>query len=225
MITRRHRALIAAVCTATLLAGCKSQAKVGPTTVVTVTASASSAAGSRSAPPSSPAATTAGRSAPPPPVNMTKLPGRCENRLSDDRVEHAIGASFDGDTAFIVGLPDNATGRISYINCRYGVSGQSRQLEIQVSLYRTAAKAAARIRPTIDDFAHHSATATKTTVDGIPATVLDGGTGEGYGPTIVLAYGQRTLAVTFEPGAVSAARVARDLTALAALAVQRTGPR
>lgn len=202
------------------VAGCKSEAKVGPTTYVTVTAppTTSSAAASPTPAPS-PRTSTA-----PPPPTMTKLPGDCDGLLSEDVIDAAISTDISGATAFVVGLPDTATKRVSYVNCRYGVSGQSRQLEIQVSLYQSAAAAAARIQPTVDDFTQHGASASKVVVAGIPGRILSGGTGEGYGPTVILAYGQRTVAVTFDPSAVPAAEVGKDLIALAALAVKRTSP-
>jgi hypothetical protein len=131
----------------------------------------------------------------------------------------------NGRTAFVVGLPDASIGRIGYINCQYGVpqgnSGVAR-VEIQVSLYRTAAKAAARIRPTVNDYAEHGARTHKTQVAGLPAVLLTGGSGTGYGPTALMAVGQRTVVVTLRPGAFAAASVPRVLVALAGLAARRT---
>jgi hypothetical protein len=155
---------------------------------------------------------------------MSKLPGRCDDLLSLDTIENSIDADMTGATAFVVGLPDASEHRVTYLNCRYGVSGQSRKLEIQVSLYTTAPAATARIQPTIDDFEAQGASPAKVAVSGIPATILSGGSTEGYGPSVILAYGQRTVAVTFDPTAVPAAEVDKDLIALAALAVKRTSP-
>ena len=83
-------------------------------------------------------------------------------------------------------------------------------------------KAAARIKPTVEDYTAHSATATRTEVAGQPATVLRGGSGTGYGPTLVMALGQRTIAVSLRNGTGPAGKIDTDLTALATLAADRT---
>jgi hypothetical protein len=156
---------------------------------------------------------------------MRKLPGGCEKLLPTGAVIDALGRKVGGRTAFVVGVPDPTIGRVGYINCRYGVPKQqaaSPKIEIGVSLYKTAKKAAARLQPTIDDYTQHAAKAAKATVAGYPATVLTGGAGTGYGPTVVLALGQRTIAVSLSPHASAATTVHRDLIALAALAAHRT---
>ena len=215
------------------LIACKGKTNVGGTTVVTVTQSApspslssggASDAGTAGASSSGAAATT---TAGPAPTGMTKLPGRCETLLASAAVADAIGRAFTGKTAFVVGTPDKATGRLNYINCRYGIGANPDNpgLEIGVSLYKTAGQANARIPLTITDFENNSATATKTAVEGIAATVLTGGQSAGYGPSIVLSYGQRTIAVTFRAGEVAAADAQKDLIALAALAIHRTAPK
>jgi hypothetical protein len=217
MIARRIAAAAAGACALLTLAAC-TQDKVAPTKYVTVTA-----------PPPSPsrAATSTSRaqSTPAPVASMGKLPGGCEKLLPAGAVIDALGSKVAGRTAFVVGVPDPTIGRVGYINCRYGVPKQqaaSPKVEIGVSLYRTAKKAAARLQPTIDDFTQHAAKAAKATVAGYPATLLTGGVGTGYGPTVVLALGQRTIAVSLSPHAFAAATVDRDLMALAALAARRT---
>ena len=91
-------------------------------------------------------------------------------------ITDVLGRTLPGKTAFVVGTPDKSTGRIVYINCRYGVGKDADNpgLEIGVSLYKSAGQANARIPLTITDFQNNSGTAAKTTVQGIPATYLTG---------------------------------------------------
>lgn len=139
-------------------------------------------------------------------------------------IVNAIGRTIGDVTAFVVGQPDATIGRLTYLDCRYGVSRPNPipVIEIGVSLYRTPDKAAARVASTVDDYTRHGATATRTTVQGVPATLLEGGSGAGYGPTVVLADAQRTVVVTLRAGAIAASQVREDLLALAALALDRT---
>ena len=155
---------------------------------------------------------------------MTKLPGTCDDKLPLTDVGPAINESLPGVTAFVVGTPDASIHRVSYINCRYGLANQNATaaIEIQVSLYGTAAQAAARIAPTVADYKNHGATAKQTTADGIPATILTGGTSAGYDTTtLILAFGQRTIAVSLSD-AIAADKQTDDLGKLATLAVRRT---
>jgi hypothetical protein len=155
---------------------------------------------------------------------MTALPGRCDTLLPAPSIVDAVGRRIEGSTAFVVGTADSTEHKLGYLNCRYGVSPHiaTPTVEIGVNLYRDAADAQARIAPTVDDFEANGATASQTTVGSVPATVLTGGSTTGYGPTIVLAAGQRTIVVTLRPGAFPATRTADDLTRLAALATEKT---
>ena len=203
------------------LAACSRETKIGPTTYVTVHPSAPSTSASpvHSAGPSRTA--TAGLTA------MSRLPGRCEDLLPIGSVMDAIGGKVGAGTAFVEGTPDATIGRVGYLNCRYGVSKRvpAPAIEIGVSLYKTAAKAAARLHPTIDDFVQHGAQSSATTVHGLPATMLLGGVGVGYGPTVVVSAGQRTIAVSLRQGAFPASAVTKDLGSLATLAADQTAPR
>jgi hypothetical protein len=212
-----RRAVIAGLGAVLSLAACTAAPKAGPTTYVTVEATpppSSTAASSRSATPS----------AAPTVASMSRLPGECDGLLPAGSVEDAIGRAVNGDTDFVVGVADPQIGRVSYINCRYGLASKDAppEIEIGVSLYRTAARAEARLKSTVDDYAQHGAQATQTVVAGRPATVLLGGSGAGYGPTLVMAVGQRTVAVSLAPTAVPSDEITKDLTALAALATRRT---
>jgi hypothetical protein len=133
---------------------------------------------------------------------------------------NALGHPIKGKTAFVVGLPDAATGRLSYLDCRYAIKRGTAGIEIGVNLYRSPAKAAARVEPTVADFVEHGATDASATVAGMPAHMLSGGTGDGYGPSVVLADGQRTIVITV--AAASNGSAGDMLLRLALLAEQRT---
>jgi hypothetical protein len=95
-------------------------------------------------------------------------------------------------------------------------------IEIGVSLYTTAAQAQRRLTATIDDYVSHGATRSATAVAGHPAVLLVGATDPGYNvPLLVLAFGQRTVAVSLSERVAAAARN-RAMAALAALALDRT---
>ena len=129
---------------------------------------------------------------------LTKLPGTCDTLLPVTLVSDAAGAQLTGRTAFVVGPEDSLIHRIAYLNCRYGIVGTSPpKVEIGVSLYRSAAAAHERIDATVSDYLAHAAHSDDTTVAGLPAQVLTGGVGTDYaGITVVVASGQRTVAVT-----------------------------
>ena len=137
---------------------------------------------------------------------MTALPGRCDTLLPVPSVVDAVGRRIEGSTAFVVGTSDPTEHKLGYINCRYGVSPHiaTSTVEIGVNLYKTppTPKPVSRRPSTITQA--NAATASQTTVGSVPATVLTGGSATGYGPTIVLASGQRTIAVTLRPGAFPA---------------------
>ena len=155
---------------------------------------------------------------------MSRLPGRCDGLLPLSLVGPAIGESLPGLTAFVVGAADASIHRLSYINCRYGLANEDATpiVEIQVSLYGTAAQATARIAPTVSDYKNNGATAQQATANGIPASILTGGTGVGYDTaTLILAFGQRTVAVSVSDE-IATDQQTDDLTKLAALAVKRT---
>lgn len=203
-----------------LLAGCGSGAKK-PGGTVTVTVPPSTSAGT-----SSGTSTAAGTgTATPPPSTQAHLGGSCYSLLPDVLVTQALGVTqLAGADAFVVGLPDKTIGKLSTINCRYGVTGTGAsakaKVEIGVSLYSTPAQAAARIQATADDYTTHGATSSNTSVDGHPAVVLTGGTGAGYDvPLLAVAAGQRTVAVSIEPSVTKSPKAAE---AVASLALKRT---
>ncbi|MCW2657342.1 MAG: hypothetical protein JWR06_1535 [Jatrophihabitans sp.] len=159
---------------------------------------------------------------------MTKLPGTCDTLLPLSIVDAALGGPVTGRTAFVVGLPEKDIGRLSYLNCRYGLPGGAAQatpkVEIGVSLYRTSALAARRIPATVGDYVAHGSSESAATVGGKPATILVGGRGSGYAsPTIVMVSGQRTIAISVAAALAPAAKRTKTLAALAELAMNRTG--
>lgn len=217
---------VALICVAALLgcAACATKAEPGTRRTVTVTRSAPvTPPGSNPAPSAAPTPTTAT----PTTQRQTRLPGSCTSSLPVSAVENAIGRDVPGNTAFVVGAAEADIGRLSYLNCRYGLPGGAAAqtatpaIEIGVSLYRSAADAAKRIPVTVDDFENHGADRSPATVGTLSATVLTDGEGDGYDvPTIVLASGQRTVAVSIVPR--SGADVTRELVAVAALALTQT---
>jgi hypothetical protein len=216
---------VGVACALMTLVACSGTTKVGPTTYVTVDPPTPTVTSSSPAP--TPTASTPTPSPTPTVAAMTKLPGACAGLLPLGSVIDTIGRTVGDGTAFVVGVPDPTIARVGYINCRYGVSKQSATaaIEIGVSLYRTAAKAQARLQPTIADYTAHAAEASEAEVEGQRATMLEGGVGAGYGPTVVLAVGQRTIAVSLRPGVIASSQVSSDLTKLAALAARRTSRR
>ncbi|HKC28212.1 MAG TPA: hypothetical protein VKB75_09390 [Jatrophihabitans sp.] len=216
---------VACLTALSLVAACTSKT---PAQVVTVTVPPSTAPSTTTtASPSQPANTNS--STPPGSSSaaaLTKLNGACDTLLPDDSVLSAIGATtLGGKDVFVVGKPEPNIGRIGYLNCRYGVKGTSARpaIEIGISLYTTAAKAADRITATVDDYTGHGATSNDTTVAGQPATLLTGGVGAGYDvPLLVVASGQRTVAVSIASSVATGSKAGADATALAKLALERT---
>jgi hypothetical protein len=159
---------------------------------------------------------------------MTALPGTCDSMLPLAAIDNALGRGIAGQTAFVVGLAEADIGRLATVNCRYGLPATADPtavpvVEIGVSLYDTAEDASKRIPATVDDYVTHGATKSATTVAGHPATILIGGSGAGYAAsTIVLAAGQRTVAVGIVENPPNADPT-KDLIALATVALTNTG--
>ena len=204
------------------LAACGSS-NSSSTHTVTITASgpgsqsssASSSASSSSAAPSQPA------------TPMTKFSGNCYALLTLYDVQRTAGYTIGGKTAFIVGIPDKSIGRLSYLNCRYGVpaapKGATPQIEMTVALYSTPAQAERRAAGTVSDYVANGATATQVTVGDVPGTILTGGLGAGYSvPLLVTSSGQRTVAVSLNKSGLSAAKRTEILSNLGALALTNT---
>jgi hypothetical protein len=159
---------------------------------------------------------------------MKKLSGNCDSLLPQVDVEQTMGVRFAGKTAFVVGVPEKNIGRLGYLNCRYGLSGSAAATpatEIGVSLYETPQQAQKRLAGTIDDYRSHGATQTPATVSGVEGTLLVGGSGAGYDvPLLVVASGQRTVAVSVVDQLLAPSKRGAVMAKVAALAMQRTAP-
>jgi hypothetical protein len=216
--------VVALLGTAALVAGCSSSSPTQAGRVVTVTVPPSS-----SSVVARPTTSSANRTPTPhPTIHLTRLKGTCDTLLPDDVIIQSIGGTLAGVDAFVVGAAESAIGRIGYLNCRYGVTGTGNaatpKIEIGISLYATAARAAARISATVDDYTAHGATAAATSVNGLPGTNLTGGVGTGYDvPVLVVSSGQRTVAVSVGSGVATGAKATSDAIQLATLALNRTG--
>jgi hypothetical protein len=167
-----------------------------------------------SAPATSESATS---TAPASPTASPTLGGQCDDLLPPSTVDEALGRPVIGKTAFIRGIAEPNIGRLTYLNCKYGIPAAVKgkpapvaQLEIGVSLYGTVAQAARRVQGTIDNYRSQGSSQRSVPVGTDSGTIL-----VGYGnPTIVVASGPRTVAITIDPRLVSAAPTSA-LTALA----------
>ena len=159
-----------------------------------------------STPPSSPSTSGSTSATPKPSVTPTPkatakptLGGHCEDLLSVSTVDQALGRPVIGQTAFVLGIAEPDIGRLTYLNCRYGIGKAVKgkpapvpQLEIGVSLYKTVAQAQSRVQGTIDDSKSGGARSATIPVGSLTATLL---TGVGQ-PLLVVADGPRTVAIT-----------------------------
>jgi hypothetical protein len=199
----------------TLLTGCsqsKKQAPISSPTGSTSVATSKSATASK-------ASTAPARASVAPSFN-----GQCDDLLPVLVVDQALGRPVIGSTSFVRGIAEPNIGRLTYLNCRYGlpkaVKGKPApvaQVEIGVSLYRSAAQAAARVQGTIEDYRSHGASQQVAAVGNDSATILIGN----GSPTLVVAEGPRTVAITVDARLISAAPTS-SLTALAKAALAAT---
>jgi hypothetical protein len=218
--SRRVRYGVVAVIALLPISACTKAAKPSATVTVTVTV----------APPTSVARSSAATSRPTTPATtpMTTLVGTCDSVLPLPDVEDALGREISGKTAFVVGVPEKNIGRLAYLNCRYGLGSGTvgagvPQVEIGVSLYASAAQASQRLSDTVGAYRSNGATRTPVTVAGNVGALLTGGGAPNYSvPLLVVAAGQRTVAVSVAATLASAADRQRRMSAVAALALQRT---
>jgi hypothetical protein len=213
--------LLAGAAVLGLVAACSS-AKPQRVVTVTVPPSPRTSAPTGTGTPTVRPSTTPGRP-------LTKLSGTCDTLLPDTSISAVIGGPpLAGIDAFVVGRPEPAIGRLASLNCRYGVTGAGAtakaKIEIGINLYSSTDNAASRIAATVDDYTAHGASGQPTTVDGQSATMLSGGVGPDYAdPLLVVASGQRTVAVTVTPSVASGQKATDDAASLATLALKGTG--
>lgn len=180
-----------------------------------------------STPSGSAATSTAASVAPKPkPTVVTAFDGSCETLLPVSSIDIAVGRPVIGKTAYIVGVAEPNIGRTAYLNCRYGISTATvakkkvttTNIEVGLSIYKTAAQAAARVQSTIDDYRGAGAAQQKTNV-GTASGVLLVGNGN---PTLVVASGIRTVAVTMSPKVVGLAKTQAAAAKIAEAALDAT---
>ena len=207
------RVLAALLAVGCAVSGCTKAAQPG----------SSGSAPASSAPASSASSTVA---APATPAGPPSLGGRCDDLLDLSVVGEALGRPVIGRTSFIVGVAEPNIGRLTYLNCQYGLANPVKgkpapqpQLEIGVSLYDSAAQAGTRVRGTVQDYQSHGARPIQVMVGSTPATIL-----VDYGnPTLVVAAGPRTVAVTADPKLIAAGAGPRgNLVAVAQAALTAT---
>jgi hypothetical protein len=81
-----------------------------------------------------------------------------------------------------------------------------------------------RVTATVDDYMNNGATAKDVDVSGRSATLLTGGVGSGYDvPLLVVASGQRTIAVNLAESFGDEQTRTTAMTALAKVAIIKTG--
>ena len=196
---------------ALVIGGCGKAAKKSPTSnPPSTTGSATSSSSSASATPSS--------------TEPASLGGRCDSLLPVSAIDDALGRPVIGKTSDILGIAEPNIGRLTYLNCRYGIGtavkgkpAPAAQVEIGISLYDSVAQAARRVDGTVQDYRSHGAGQQPAAVGELPATIL-----LGYGaPTIVVAAGPRTVAVSLDAKLAARAPIAM-LQAVAKLAVDAT---
>ncbi len=112
-----------------------------------------------SSPPSSSSAGSSSATARPTATAAPTLGGECADLLPVSAVEDALGRPVFGQTAFVRGVAEADIGRLTYLNCRYGLAAPVRgkpapqpQLEVGISLYNSSAQASKRVQGTVEDF-------------------------------------------------------------------------
>jgi hypothetical protein len=206
------------------LAACTKAPASSSTRTVTITASGAASDSSSASASASPSPSPTQPATP-----MTKFSGTCYSLLTLYDVQRTAGYPIGGKTAFVVGVPDKTLGRLTYLNCRYGLpatppgGSATPQIEINVALYGTAADAAKRAASTVSDYVANGATPAQVTIADNPGTILVGGTGAGYSvPLLVASSGQRTVAVSLNKGGLPSTRRTQILSDLGALALTNT---
>jgi hypothetical protein len=194
-----------------VISGCGKAAKKSPSSSpVPTSTSAAPSSSSASATPSS--------------TEPASLGGRCDTLLPVSAVDDALGRPVIGKTSDILGVAEPNIGRLTYLNCRYGIGATVKgkpvpapQVEIGISLYKSVAQAAQRVQGTVEDYRSHGSTQQAAAAGTYPGTVLIG-----YGaPTIVVAAGPRTVAVTVLASLI-AGTPTTSLVALAKAALDAT---
>jgi hypothetical protein len=185
---------------------------------------------------SAPASSGSGGLSASPTPSGSPLSGDCGSIMPVSAVNQVMGGQVTGDTSFIIGEPDTSIDRISYLNCRYGLpatpapagSGPAAsasgpaptpQVEIGISAYGSAASAQSRVQGTIEAYLQTGATQKNVPVGALTGVELVG-SGD---PTIVVASGNKTVAVTVVAALVPDATRDAILSGLAQRALTGAG--
>ncbi len=128
--------------------------------------------------------------------SRASLPTDCTLLLTHASVNRVLGRTLAGQTTYIKALPEPSIGRTGRVSCRYGVSGKSVPIEVDISGYETVAQATNRVKISVAAEVDGGAHTTQTTIAHEPATITIGPDGS------LLIYGSvnRTVAVTLAPG-------------------------
>ena len=171
---------------------------------------------------SSPSAASSSSSATPQPSATTTTPigfnGRCEDLLPLSLVTDALQRPVVGRTSSIVGVAEPNIGRLAYLNCKYGIATTlvnkkpvtTTGVEIGLSLYSSADRAAKRVQATVDYYLSLGASPHPIGV-GQNAGQLMLGVGD---PLIVVAAGPRTAAISVT-AKILGAGTAKEMASLA----------
>ena len=179
-----------------------------------------------------------------PSPTASPITGDCGSVLPVSAVNEVVGSQVTGDTSFIIGTPEPSIDRISYLNCRYGIPPQSNapggsapatgaaaptpsggasepeaQVEVGISAYGSDASAQSRVKGTVEAYLQTGATQKNVPVGSLAGIELVGS----GSPTLVLASGNRTVAVTVVPSLVPDATRDAILSGLAQRALTGVG--
>jgi hypothetical protein len=173
-----------------------------------VTAGCSSDDDGGSAAPASPSAsaTTTASAAPSATATVAALPETCDDALPLLDLDRALGTTLVGRTSYIEGEPDPKINRTGRMTCRYGIPvgrAGSHRLELSVSTYTDEASAADRVEVTVLSARQQGARSAEVRVGGEQGFLLTRG---GIRPTLVVASGTRTVALTVANGVLTSAQ-------------------
>ncbi|UQX87121.1 hypothetical protein M6D93_12515 [Jatrophihabitans telluris] len=138
-----------------------------------------------------------------------------------------LNAPVIGQTAYIVGVPQTDIGRVAYLNCKYGITKTkvkkktvtTTKIEVGISLYGTSQQALDRVAGTVDAYRLAGSTTSDAGVGQFSGTILMGG---GELPTLVVAAGPRTVAVTVVGNLVASSKLPTTLERIAKAALDAT---
>ena len=229
----RFRCLGVAVALAVvaLANGCTSTAGQGSADPVSATSATTATSGTPVTPSASvPVTPSASRPAGTPTRRQLSLGGSCDSLLPLAQIWQSSGLTFAGLTRFVVGVPKPNIGRLAYLNCRYGIPPQhganadgaaDRDRDQPVPHTRAGPGAGPRHRLRLPLQQRHRSHPDRRRTARRPAQQRGRA---GYdAPLLVLAAGQRTIAVSIAGRAGTSATRWRAMAALTALALARTG--